>query len=132
MLQDRGRYEPPRRNYEASRAPVERGVTSREPQLRYDKFREEKAIGKQNMNEVKEAPKPTNPYARPAPIKCSKCNQTGYRSSDYPLRKAVHLAERKEEVMMKFVVSPMGMVMKMRPMRRKMMRGVIMWSGHSC
>ena len=30
MLQDRGRYEPPRRNYsgKASRAPVERGVTN--------------------------------------------------------------------------------------------------------
>ena len=33
MLQNRGRYEPPRRNYggEASRVPVKRGVTSSEP-----------------------------------------------------------------------------------------------------
>ena len=33
MLQDRGRYESPRRNYggEALRAPVEKGVTSRKP-----------------------------------------------------------------------------------------------------
>ena len=58
MMQDRGSYEPPRRNCggEASRTPVERKVTSREPQMRYDKFREEKAAGKQKVNEVKEAP----------------------------------------------------------------------------
>ena len=52
------------------RAQVERGVTSRELQMRYDKFREEKAVGKKKVNEVKEAPKPVNPYARPALIKC--------------------------------------------------------------
>ena len=48
MMQDRWRYETPKRNYggEASRAPVERGVTSQEPQMRYDKFKEEKAAGK--------------------------------------------------------------------------------------
>ena len=48
ILQDRGRYEPPRRNYggEASRVLVEKGVTSQEPQMRYDKFREDKAAGK--------------------------------------------------------------------------------------
>ena len=63
IMQDRGRYEPPRRNYGwgALRALVERGATSREPQLRYDKFREEKAEDKQKVNEVKEAPKPVNP-----------------------------------------------------------------------
>ena len=44
MLQDRGRYETPKRNYggDASRAWMERGVTNREPQMRYEKFREEK------------------------------------------------------------------------------------------
>ena len=72
-------------------------MTSREPQMRYDKFREENAAGKQKVNEVKEAPKPANPYARPASIKCFKCNQTSHRSSDCPLRNAVHLAEREEE-----------------------------------
>ena len=96
MLQDKGRYKAPRRNYggEVLRAPVEKGVTNREPQMRYDKFREEKEAGKQKVSEVKEALKPANPYARPAPIKCFKCNQTGHRSSDYPLRKAIHLVER--------------------------------------
>ena len=98
MMPDKGRYEPPRRNYggETSRAPVERGVTSQEPQLRYDKFREEKVAGKQKVNEVKEAPKPTNPYTQPAPIKCFNCNQIGHHSSNCPLRKAVHLAKREE------------------------------------
>ena len=99
MLLDRGRYEPPRRNYssETLRALVEKGVTSREPQLRYDKFREEKAVGKQKVSEAKEAPKPANPYAWSTPIKCFKCNQIGHCSSDCPLRKAVHLAEKGEE-----------------------------------
>ena len=48
------------------------------------------------MAEAKEAPMPTNPYPRPAPIKCFKCNQMGHRSSDCPLRKVVHLAERED------------------------------------
>ena len=79
MLQDRGRYETPRKNYGGgvSRTPVERGVTNQKPQMRYDKFREEKATGKQKVSEVKEALKPSNPYARLAPIKCFKCNQMG-------------------------------------------------------
>ena len=47
--------------------------------------------------ETKETLKANNPYAHPAPIKCFKCNQPGYRSNDYPLRKVVHLAEREEE-----------------------------------
>ena len=99
MMQDRGRCEPPRRNYggKALRAPVERGVTSREPQMMYDKFKEEKEAGKQKVTEVKEAPKLANPYARPAPIKCFKYNQTSRRSSDCSLRKVVNLAVREEE-----------------------------------
>ena len=48
------------------------------------------------MIEAKEAPKPANPYARLAPIKCFKCNQMGHRSSDCPLRKAINLVEREE------------------------------------
>ena len=98
MLQDRKRYEPPRRHYssENSRASVEKGVTIREPQSKYDRFREEKATGKQKVVEAKEAPKLANPYAQPAPIKCFKCDQMGHRSSDYPLRKVVHLVEREE------------------------------------
>ena len=98
MLQDRGRYELPRRNYssENSRASIEKGVIIREPQPRYDRFREEKATSKQKVIKAKEAPKPANPYARPALIKCFKCNQMGHRSSDCPLRKVVHLAEREK------------------------------------
>ena len=99
ILQDRGKCETPRRNYggKASRASMEKGVTNWEPQMRYDKFREEKAADKQKVSEVQEASKPANPYARSAPIKCFKCNQTGHRSSDCLLRKAIHLAERDEE-----------------------------------
>ena len=65
--------------------------------MRYDKFREERAAGKQKVTEVKKAPKFANPYARPALIKCFKCNQTSYRSSDCLLSKAIHLAEREKE-----------------------------------
>ena len=46
------------------------------------------------MAKVKEAPKPANPYARLTLIKCFKLNQMGHCSSDCPLRKVVHLAER--------------------------------------
>ena len=45
----------------------------------------------------KETPKPTNPYNRPAPVKCFKYNLPGHKSSDCPFRKAVHLVEREEE-----------------------------------
>ena len=65
--------------------------------MRYDKFRKEKAADKQKVNEVKKEPKSANPYAQPAPIKYFKCNQTSHRSSDCPLRKAMHLAEREKE-----------------------------------
>ena len=49
------------------------------------------------MVETKEIPKTTNPYTRPAPIKCFKCNLLDHRFSNYPLRKAIHLVEREEE-----------------------------------
>ena len=64
MLQDRGRYEPPRRNYrsENSRASIEKKVTIREPQPRYDRFREEKATSKQKVTEAKEPLKPAILY----------------------------------------------------------------------
>ena len=41
-------------------------------------------------------------------------------------KKAVHLAEREDGGVMKFAMSLMGMVMKIRSIRRKMMRGIIM------
>ena len=65
MLQDKGRYKSPRRNYcgVALRAPIENEVRSWEPQMRYDKFREDKAASKQKVTEVKEAPNNANLYA---------------------------------------------------------------------
>ena len=98
MLQDRRRYEAPQRNFggDNSRAQVERGVMSKEPQPQSDRYREEKPTGKQKVVENKEVPKPTNSYARPTPGKCFKCNQPGHRSNECPLRKAVHLVEREE------------------------------------
>ena len=99
ILQDRGRYEPSKRNFggENSRAPVDKGVTVQEVQPRNDRFREEKATGKQKVVETKEVPKATNPYARLAPVKYFKCNQPSHRSSDCPLRRVVHLAKWEEE-----------------------------------
>ena len=79
------------------------------------------------MVEVKEAPKPANPYARPTPIKCFKCNQMGYRSNDCPLKKAVHLAEREMETIIRFVVSLMAMKKMTRFMRMMMIRDGTMW-----
>ena len=62
MLQDRGRYEPPRMDYgrENSKAPVDKRVIIREAQPRYDRFRKEKAAGKRKLVEAKEAPQPAN------------------------------------------------------------------------
>ena len=49
------------------------------------------------MNDIKEGPKRVDPYARPIPEKCFKCNQLGHRSSDCPLRKAVNLINREDD-----------------------------------
>ena len=73
--------------------------------------------------ETKETPKTTNPYTRPAPIKYFKCNQPGHRSSDYPLRKIVHLVEGKKK---KLFVSQMEMEKKKKIMR-KVMRDTTTW-----
>ena len=48
------------------------------------------------MVKAKEAPKLVNPYAQPTLIKNFNCNQMGHYSSDCPLRKVVHLAERED------------------------------------
>ena len=65
ILQDRGRYGPPRRNFggKNSRAPVDKGVTVQEVHPQYDRFREENAVGKQKVVETKEVPKAANPHA---------------------------------------------------------------------
>ena len=99
MMQDRGRYEPVRRNFsgENSRAPNDYEVSVPEVQPLKDWYREDKAVEKQKVVETKETPKTTNQYTWLARIKCFKCNQPGHRSSDCPLRKAVHLVEREEE-----------------------------------
>ena len=94
--------------------------------MRYEKFKEEKAAGKQKVNEAKEAPKPANPYAWLVPIKCFKCNQIGHRSSYCPLKKVAHLADRKEEGDDEVCCEPDGYGMKMKLMRRMMTRGIIM------
>ena len=49
------------------------------------------------MVDNKDTPNTSNPYARPTPVKCFKCNLPRHKSSDCPLRKAVHLVERGEE-----------------------------------
>ena len=110
MLQDRERYEPPMRNFgsENSRALVDNRVTVRKVKPHYDQFREEKAVRKQKVVEAKETPKPTNPYAQLALIKCFKCNQPDHHSSDRPFRKVVHLAEREEKDVNKVYFEPDG------------------------
>ena len=60
------------------------------------------------MVESKETPKLVNPYAWLAPIKCLKCNQSGHRSSDYLLKKVIHLVEREEENDKKVCCEPDG------------------------
>ena len=99
MMQDQRRIESPRRNYGSniSRASIDEGLTVLERQSPKDRFREEKATGKQKVVDNHETPETTNPYIRPTPIKCFKCNLLGHRSSDCPFRKAVHLVEREEE-----------------------------------
>ena len=72
--------------------------------------------------ETKEAPKVANPYARPTPGKCFKCNQPGHRSSYYPFRRAIHLAERDADNENKFFVRQMVME-NMKRTTRMMMRG---------
>ena len=99
MMQDRRRIESSRRNYgnDISGAPIDDGLKVQERQPLKDRFREEKTARKQNVMDNKETPKTTNPYTRPALLKCFKCNLPDHKSSDCPLRKLVHLVEREEE-----------------------------------
>ena len=60
------------------------------------------------MMENKEIPKTTNPYARTAPVKYVKCNLLDHRSSDCPLRKAIHFVEREEEEENEVLCEPDG------------------------
>ncbi|KAF2316939.1 hypothetical protein GH714_007125 [Hevea brasiliensis] len=43
------------------------------------------------------APKAYNPYAKPAAIKCYRCNKIGHRSNECPKRKSVNIVEREPE-----------------------------------
>ncbi|KAK6942063.1 Protein prenyltransferase, alpha subunit [Dillenia turbinata] len=59
---------------------------------RSDWRKETKLAGKQKVVEAIEVSRPTNPYAKPTLGKCFKCNQSGDRSSDCPLRKSALLS----------------------------------------
>ncbi|KAF2294667.1 hypothetical protein GH714_014694 [Hevea brasiliensis] len=43
------------------------------------------------------APKTSNPYAKPAAIKCHRCNEVGHHSNEYPKRKSINIVEREPE-----------------------------------
>ena len=128
MSQDRGRYESSRRNFssENSRALVDNEVTVREMQPCNEFFKKDKVAGKQKVVDTKEAPKAANLYARPTLGKCFKCNQPGHRSSDYPLRRAIHLAEGRKRKKIRSVVNQIKMEKTKRTMRRMLM-GRTMW-----
>ncbi|XP_010276232.1 PREDICTED: uncharacterized protein LOC104611026 [Nelumbo nucifera] len=55
------------------------------------------ATGGNTRGNTSNPPKVVNPYAKPAPFKCFKCNEVGNRSSDCPRRKVVNMVERDEE-----------------------------------
>nr|XP_048331651.1 uncharacterized protein LOC125422974 [Ziziphus jujuba var. spinosa] len=51
-----------------------------------------------NTHPVKPSNYPTtDPYARPYPIKCFKCNQVGHRSSECPQKKLMHMHEEVDD-----------------------------------
>ena len=64
VIQDRRRFEFPRRNYgiDNSWAPIDDGLTVQELQPLKDRYREGKTTGKQKVVDNKETPKTTNPY----------------------------------------------------------------------
>ncbi|XP_031286963.1 uncharacterized protein LOC116145647 [Pistacia vera] len=99
LLQEKSIPDYSRKNYsrENYRINNEKNKASQDVPACNDKFREEKATGKQKIVDTKEGQKATNPYAKPIPGKCFKCNQPGHRSSDCPLRKVIHVVERGEE-----------------------------------
>ena len=94
----KSRSEAPRRNMGASNYQTtweKPKATVETFAARSSKIDEDKTAGKQKEKEAagKEVQKNPNPYARPFPAKCFKCNQPGHRSSDCPLRKGIHMVE---------------------------------------
>lgn len=56
----------------------------------------------QNLKPLLEPPQfpptvKTNPYAKPFPHKCFRCQQPGHKSNEYPQRKVTYLVEGYEE-----------------------------------
>ena len=131
MLQDRGRYEPSRRNYgsDNSRAPIDNEVVVHEMQLCSDRLNEDKAAGKQKAVDTKEVPKATNIYARPTLGKCFKCNHQVTDLAAVPLGGSYTWFRGKKRKRTKFVVSQMELERRKR-ITRMMLRGRIMWLGN--
>ncbi|XP_048134036.1 uncharacterized protein LOC115730707 [Rhodamnia argentea] len=54
-------------------------------------------IPKEPVAASNRAPNVQNPYAKPQPIGCYKCNELGHRSSDCPRRRMANIVEHEEE-----------------------------------
>lgn len=82
-----------RNRFETASMNVDKDTSTYNSQRQTEKPIYDKAAGNKSMEGTQKQTQ-MNPYAKPIPGKCYRCNQPGHRSSDCPQRKGINIVER--------------------------------------